>query len=210
MKVAMSKADGSNLFQTAANRRRDQPLKREALLSAAVQAFNSRGFHGTSMDDVAATLGVTKALMYHYIGNKDDVLFECANRGLKQLHKAATDAKKQTGSGVEKLQGFLSVYCDIIMQDWGRCAIRTNDEMLAPKSAHRFRSLRRKIDLEMRNLIAGGVKDGSVVSTNVRLTTFTLAGSLNWVAWWYRPDGPLSSDQIMEHIVNQLIKSVTP
>ena len=54
--------------------------------------FNERGFHATSLDEVAASLGVTKPVIYHYLGNKDQVLLECVTIGLTQLLEAAEAA----------------------------------------------------------------------------------------------------------------------
>ena len=72
-------------FRSAQSRSEERAVKRQALLTAAVQLFNERGFHATSLDDVAASVGVTKPVVYHYLGNKDQVLFECVDLGLAQL-----------------------------------------------------------------------------------------------------------------------------
>ena len=57
---------------------RDQlfALKRTALLREAARAFSARGYHDTSLDDVAKTLGVTKPALYYYVTNKQEILFE--------------------------------------------------------------------------------------------------------------------------------------
>jgi AcrR family transcriptional regulator len=52
-------------------------LKRKSIIRAAAQCFNRSGFHGTSMDDIAARLGVTKPALYRYVKNKHEVLFAC-------------------------------------------------------------------------------------------------------------------------------------
>jgi AcrR family transcriptional regulator len=74
-------------FRTASERLEDRALKRDAVLRAAVRMFNEKGFHATSLDDVAASLRVTKPLIYHYLGNKDQVLLECVRIGLRQLQR---------------------------------------------------------------------------------------------------------------------------
>src|SRR2546422_9897159 len=53
-------------FRTPAERVAQREQKREAVLRAAVRMFNSQGFHATSLDDVAASLGVSKPTIYHY------------------------------------------------------------------------------------------------------------------------------------------------
>lgn len=58
-------------------------LKREALLREAIAAFNQKGFHATSLGDIATSLGVTKAALYHYFPNKHALLFEAFAEALR-------------------------------------------------------------------------------------------------------------------------------
>ena len=61
---------------------RDRGLKREAVIHAAARAFNERGYHNTSLDDIAAALEVTKPTIYYYVENKEQLLFACFCAGL--------------------------------------------------------------------------------------------------------------------------------
>jgi AcrR family transcriptional regulator len=197
-------------FRTPAERRLEREQKREAVLLAAVRMFNAQGFHATSLDDVAASLGVSKPTIYHYLGNKDQVLLECVTRGVEQLRDAARTAHALPGSGLDRLRVFLERYAEVIMDDFGRCVIRTADEALSPASAARFRALKREIDQAMRALIADGVADGSVVAADVKLTAFTLAGALNWPARWHQPVGARSPGEVARGMVEILTKGLAP
>ncbi|KAJ8135823.1 hypothetical protein OY671_010964 [Metschnikowia pulcherrima] len=66
----------SSPFQTPEQRQADRAAKRDAVSRAAVRMFNEKGFHQTSLDDVAARLGISKPTIYHYLGNKDQVSSE--------------------------------------------------------------------------------------------------------------------------------------
>lgn len=79
--------------------------------------FNERGFHATSLDDVAASLGVTKPVIYHHLGNKDQVLLECVRVGLGQLRSAADESQRIDGSGLDRLTTFLRLYAEVTMDD---------------------------------------------------------------------------------------------
>ena len=107
-------------FRSPGDRIEERERKREAVLVAAVRMFNSRGFHATSLDDVAVSLGVTRPVVYHYLGNKDQVLFECVRRGLEQLQDAARKASNHPGNGLARLRAFLIRYAEINMDDFGR------------------------------------------------------------------------------------------
>jgi AcrR family transcriptional regulator len=197
-------------FRTQAERAVEREQKREAVLRAAVRMFNSQGFHATSLDDVAASLGVSKPTIYHYLGNKDQVLLECVTRGVEQLRAAADVAHAVPGTGFDRLRDFLKRYAEIIMDDFGRCVIRTADEQLTSESSARFRALKREIDKAMQGLIAAGVADGSIVPTDVKLTSFTLAGALNWPARWHKHDGRLTAEEVACQMVDILMRGLAP
>ncbi|MBD8620167.1 TetR family transcriptional regulator [Sphingomonas sp. CFBP 13728] len=197
-------------FQSLAAREALRLEKRDALLRAAVMMFNERGFHATSLDDVAASLGVTKPVIYHHLGNKDQVLFACVRIGLEQLRLAAEQSQRIEGDGLERLKAFLRRYAEVTMDDFGRCVIRTPDEVLSPDARKEFRALKAEIDATMRAMIEAAVADRSATVLDVRLTAFTLAGALNWPARWFRADGPMSAQEVARDIVEMLCAGLRP
>jgi len=200
----------SSPFPSPAQRRRDRESKRDAVLKAAVRLFNEKGFHATSVDDIAQALGVTKPVIYHYIGSKDQVLFHCVEVGLSQLLDAAEKSHEVAGNGRERLAAFLKLYARIIMDDFGLCVIRTSEEQLSPESRVHFRALKRKVDEAIRRHVADGVADGSVETDNVTLAAATAAGAINWTARWFDPEGPLDRAAVADFIVNQLMFGLVP
>lgn len=204
----MNKLDSP--FRSPQQRDEERAAKRAAVLAAAVQMFNERGFHATSLDDVAASLGISKPTIYHYLGNKDQVLLECLTMGCQQLLAAADAARDGPGTGLDRLKNFLRRYAEVNMGEFGRCVIRTSEESLAPDSIVRFRSLKREIDGAMRRLIAQGIADGSIADTDSTMLAFTLAGALNWPARWYDPDGKLSAADVADRLVVILTDGIAP
>lgn len=197
-------------FPTQQQREQDRAAKRSAVLRAAVQMFNERGFHATSLEDVAASLGISKPTIYHYLGNKDQVLLECVTIGLQQLLEAAAVARAESGKGIDRLRSFLRRYAEVNMDDFGRCVVRTGEEALSPESVRRFRDLKREIDTAMRALIAEGIADGSIAAADPKLLAFTLAGALNWTARWHDARGPQSEQQIADKMVSILTAGFAP
>ena len=202
--------DAPSPFRTRAEKMQDRADKREAVLRAAVRMFNAQGFHATSLDDVAASLGISKPTIYHYLGNKEQVLIECVTRGLEPLRSAAEQARAQAGSGLERLRRFLIDYARTNMDDFGHCMVRTGDELLSPASAASIRARKREIDATLRALIAEGVADGSIAPVDVKMSAFALAGALNWPARWHDPAGPDSPETIATGLVDMLIGGLAP
>ncbi|CAN5133962.1 TetR/AcrR family transcriptional regulator [soil metagenome] len=184
--------------------------KRDALLLAAVRMFNERGYHATSLDDVAARLGVSKPVVYHYLGNKEQVLLRCMARGLQELQEAFTAGRTTGGTGLDRLHRFLVGYAEVNMTDFGRCVIRTGDEVLSPDNRAAFRADKRVIDDQLRGLVEAAVADGSAEVEDVRFATFAIAGALNWPARWHREDGELSLRAVAEKLVGFLVDGLRP
>lgn len=205
-----SSSPESSPFQSPEKRQAEREKKREAVLRAAVRMFNTRGFHATSLDDVAASLNISKPTIYHYLGNKEQVLLECVTRGVEMLQTAADGARRESGTGLDRLRHFLRRYAEINMDDFGRCVIRTGEEMLSPDGAARFRGLKSRIDQAMRASIAEGIADGSVAPADVRMMAFTLAGALNWPARWHSPEGSMSAESIAATMVDILTAGLAP
>jgi AcrR family transcriptional regulator len=186
-------------------RQQSRALKREAVLLRAVEFFNEKGFHATSLEDVAVSLNVTKPTIYHYFSNKDEILFACVQRGLEDIRHAAEAAEQAGGNGIQRLRALLIDYAMMMSDGFGACVGRTPDHALSPESLARIKLLKRDTDAIVRRVIEDGMADGSIAVADVRLTTFTVLGALNWISRWYDPGGPLSKREIAEHSVATLI-----
>jgi AcrR family transcriptional regulator len=189
-------------------RERERRAKREAVLRTAVRFFNEYGFHATSLDDVAASLNVTKTTIYHYFANKDEVLFECARRGLEELAEIVGRTADKRGSAADRLREMLMAYARIMMDDYGICVSRTQDHLLAPASRDRFRALKRDIDALIRKVIDEGRADGSLKVEDTRIATFTVATALNGLGVWFRPDGPVGVEETARLTVSTLMNGL--
>lgn len=206
----MDKQTAPAPFRNARERTQDRAAKRDAVLLAAVRMFNQHGFHTTSLDDVAAALGISKPLIYHYLGAKDHVLFECLRIGLQRLNQAAEEAAALPGTGLDRLKMFLSRYGEAVMDDFGRCVIRTGDEVLTPDNRVKFRALKQDIDQALRRFMQGAVDDGSATISDVKLTSFAFVGALSWTARWQEPGGEMSPPDIASRMAEILIKGIEP
>ncbi|MBN9552767.1 MAG: TetR family transcriptional regulator [Alphaproteobacteria bacterium] len=207
---ALSLAEPASPWPAKHERKRDRAVKREAVLHAAVQAFNRKGFHATSLDEVAASLNVTKPTIYHYFANKDEILFECVRLGLDGIRVAAETVERNGGSGFDRLKALMRRYAIIMTQDFGICVTRTADHELSPPAKTQFRALKREIDHTVRRVVADGMRDGSLAAGDPKIVTFTLTGALNWIARWYDPAGSLSAEEVADGCVATLLLGLTP
>ena len=177
-------------------RLRDRELKREAVIRAAAREFNRKGYHNTSLDDIAAALEVTKPTVYYYVTSKEQLLFECFVAGVERIRAAFRAVRELAVPARERLNAVLRHYGEAVASEFGWCMVRAEDQDLSPAMSRHIKSLKSEIDQGIRRLIRDGIQDGSIEPCDPKMTAFALAGALNWIAHWYREDQSLTPAQI--------------
>ncbi len=190
------------------SREEQREEKRLAVLRTAARLFNEKGFHATSLDEVAESLHVSKPTVYYYVKSKDEILFECVRLGLEMVVRAADEVAQAGGSARDKLIAVMREYAKIVTMDFGMCLIRVGEDPLPPESRAQLRSLKAKIDLQFRALVQEGVTEGAFAACDPKITAFGIAGALSWIGRWYDPHGPMSADEIAERCIALLMNGL--
>jgi len=210
MSVNHSTARSPSPWRSRRKARSDRGLKREAVIRTAARAFNARGYHNTSLDDIAATLEVTKPTLYYYVENKEQLLFECFCAGLEPVRAAFRDARASDQSARARLHAVLLRYAQAIASEFGWCMVRAEDQDLSDDMRAHVKALKSEIDQGIRRLLREGVADGSIAECDPKMTAFALAGALNWIAHWYRDNQPQTAAQIAAAFVTLFENGLLP
>ncbi len=183
------------------HRARGRQVKREAVILAAARAFQQRGYHNTSLDDLAAILRVTKPTLYHYVANKEEILFECFRTGLDEIRAGFAEADSMKGAARERLRVVVRRYAEAIASDFGWCMVRAEDQDLSPAMGKRIKALKSEIDQGLRRLVRLGIEDGSIRQCDPKMMAFALAGALNWIGHWYRANESLTPSEVADQFI---------
>lgn len=180
---------------------RERDWKRNAVILAAARAFATRGYHNTSLDDLAAALNVSKPTIYAYVEGKEELLFECFRQGVDQILAGFTEAESRGGTARERLMTVARHYAIAVTGDFGWCMVRLEEEDLDKSMSTKIKSLKSEVDQGLRRLIRQGVADGSIRSGDPKMAAFALAGALNWIAHWHRANDALSPEEIASRVL---------
>jgi AcrR family transcriptional regulator len=189
-------AAATSPWRASRERLRDRELKRDAVIRAAAREFNRKGYHNTSLDDIAARLEVTKPTVYYYVTSKEQLLFECFVAGVEQIRAAFREVRHLAVPARERLNAVLRHYGEAVASEFGWCMVRAEDQDLSPAMSRHIKSLKSEIDQGIRRLIREGMQDGSIQQCDPKMTAFAVAGALNWIAHWYREDQSMTGAQI--------------
>jgi AcrR family transcriptional regulator len=191
-------------------RQEERDQKRQAVLRTATRLFLERGWNKATMQELAERLHITKPALYNYFPSKEDILRHCILLNDEMTSEAFAAAEGLPGSGLERLRLFLELYAAVSTSERGAFVNRIDDRELPEDLLKTFRSIKRVIDDRVRRMVLQGVEDGSVAPCDVRLTTFALMGAIQSISRWYRPDGPLSGQEIAAEFTERLVAGLAP
>jgi AcrR family transcriptional regulator len=154
-------------------------LKRIAFLRAGSMMFNQRGYMGTSLDEIASQLDVTKGAFYYHIKNKEDLLYQCFKRTLElenQMIELASDAGK---NGAEKIELMLRYLFNIQNNDQGPLIRYRSLPSMSQDHRQDILQMTEGTSERIGNLIAEGVDDGSIRGVTPAIVEKVIAGAVD-------------------------------
>jgi AcrR family transcriptional regulator len=172
----------------------------------AAEIFHRKGFDGTSMDDIARALQITKAGLYYYIKGKEDLLFAIMTYAMDWLSREVIEPAQAVADPEERLRLIIQRHGRELMEGPRSMAI-LSDEVAALAPRHRRQIVKRKrayFDL-IRNTLEELKHQGRLADVNTTVATFSLIGALMWLPRWYQADGALSSQNVGEEITRTLL-----
>jgi AcrR family transcriptional regulator len=183
--------------------------KRERILEEAVKLFYERGFTGTTLDDIAAELGVTKPFIYTHFRSKTDLLAAICTPTIVLSLDAVTNAATGAGSPTERLYRAIVDFTQVVLSRQANIAIYFREEKnLSPDALAEINALRKKFDRVLSKLLAEGVAAGEFDIKDVSLAALAIGGMISWAYTWHRPEGRLALDDMCERMADLALQMV--
>ncbi|MEM8797185.1 MAG: TetR/AcrR family transcriptional regulator [Pseudomonadota bacterium] len=193
----------------ARTRAKDYDEKRGLVLKGAAALFARDGYDRASMSSLAAELGVSKALLYHYYSSKEALLFDIIETHLQTLLDAVEEADAPDAEPEERLylliSGILDAYRDADDEhkvQIGALHVLPDDQQDAIRSIER-RIVRIVADAVL--ALNPALNDGR---TDLKPATMSLFGMLNWFYMWFREGGSLTREDYSKMVSTIFIGGV--
>lgn len=175
--------------------------------------FSTEGYPGTSIRDIAVSVGIRGASMYNHFESKEHILWDLTLAALNDLAAAweAVDAATAQDEPIERLAAFVRMHVRYHAEHH-RDARIVNAELvrLAPEHFERATSMRADYEDALTTLLETAVADGAGDVPDVTITTYAILQMGMAVAGWYRSDGRLSVDELCEIYAVLAVKLVRP
>jgi AcrR family transcriptional regulator len=175
------------------------------ILKSAAAAFRRHGYHGATVEHIAAALRMKKGNLYYYFRNKEEILFACHQYSLDKLLAILEQIEQRDGPADDKLRELIGASVHTILDELQGTALFLDLEALSPAHRRAVIARRDRFDRGVRQVLDQGVNAGSFGAIDVKLLSFAILGAINWIPRWYQPDGPSSSQEIADRFSDFLI-----
>jgi AcrR family transcriptional regulator len=162
--------------------------RREELVQVAARLFAERGYHGTSMADLAEAMGVQKGSLYSLTGSKQDLLVVVTREGAAAFH-AALDRVPDDAEPLERVREALRGHLAVVAAQADTATVFTREwRFLEEPELTAFRDERRRYEVRWRWLLREAAERGALRSDlDFEATVLLVLSAANWAYTWLRP-----------------------
>jgi AcrR family transcriptional regulator len=179
------------------------------VLQSAANIFFAKGFHATSIEDVARDVGMLKGSLYYYIKSKDDLLFQLLLAGIEDGDAFIARQIDVAGDPVEQLERAIRAQIDYIIQNKVPFGLFLNEfDSLSGKRQHKLISVMSRYNSRFVDLVRRGQQQGKLIDGEPWLIVNGILGMCNWLYRWYDTDHVSGPEQIKQVFLRMILSGI--
>jgi TetR/AcrR family transcriptional regulator, cholesterol catabolism regulator len=189
----------------------DIPTRKDQIYEVAERLFSARGYHATTMRDIARELAIEGGSLYSHISGKQELLYAIVLRGSEQFLQSARDTIAATGSARVRLRELMRRHLAIVAESTPRAIVHFHEwRHLEPERQATIRARRDEYESYVRQIIRDGVVAGEFAAHDERLVGLYVLSLLNWTYQWYAPGGTWNAHELADQFFDLLTRGLEP
>lgn len=184
--------------------------REEEILAAAARMFREKGYHGTSVRDIAESVGLLKGSLYHYIRSKEELLARLFEGALEGTVRELETIAARDAPAADRLRDMVTAYVGSVTDNLDAVALYLREwRSLPANELARVRTRRRAMRTIFEDVIADGIRAREFATSDAKLSALAILGMCNWIYEWYRPRGRLRPEQLADELAERAVRSVS-
>src|ERR1700676_4878580 len=181
----------------------------QEVLKSAANIFFAKGFHATSIEDVARDVGMLKGSLYYYIKSKDDLLFKLLLAGIEDGDAYIAQHIDSNGEPVVQLERAIRAQIDYIIQNKIQFGLFLHEfDSLSGKRQHKLIAVMSRYNSRFVELVRRAQQQGKVMEGEPWLIVNGILGMCNWLYRWYDTDHISHPEQVKQIFLRMLMQGV--
>jgi len=183
--------------------------RRDELLAAAERLFAERGYHATSVRDIAEALQIKGGSLYAHIESKDDLLWQIVSAAAERFFGAVGPIVQSDLLTVEKLRRVIAAHVGVVTGNLNAAAIYSNEwRYLGEPRRREFAERRNEYERIVRGLVHDCIREGTFADVDEKFAALLILSATNWIYQWYRPDGSMTPEEISRKLTDMLFNGL--
>ena len=186
-------------------------MNKDQILEVAAQIIRQKGFHATSMQDIADGVNLQKASLYHHVSSKQEILLGVLDKALDLLIERMQGVIDLNLPPDQKLRQAICTYLVSLIEHRDLASVLLLEHR-SLEAQYRLQHTPRRDRFEhmWRDLVVEGQNLGAFESQDPDLAARALLGVMNWTITWYDPDGFLSVEDISYQYADLFLQGLIP
>ncbi|HUS14426.1 MAG TPA: TetR/AcrR family transcriptional regulator [Chloroflexia bacterium] len=184
----------------------DGTPRKQQIYQTAGAMFSRRGYHATTMRDIARELNIQGGSLYAHIDSKEDMLWQIVERAAAQFHDAVSPLETLPLPAGIRLRRMLVAHVGVVARNLDNATVFFDQwRFLSADRRARIAAQRDAYEALFRRVIQDGVDSGEFPGADARMGALLVLSAGNWLHQWFRPAGPLSADAVADHMADLLL-----
>ena len=179
--------------------------RRAEILHAALATAREKGYHATTLEDIAERLGVRKTALYHYFPDKDSILYACHKESLAELDRMIAESDDCCATARERLAYMIREHVRVMTDELEGSPLAFEVSALSGERREEVVAGRDRYERILRDIVADGVSAGEFRPVDPKIAVFAILGAINWIAHWYRPEGRAHAPELGSQFADYLL-----
>lgn len=183
--------------------------RRQQIEDAASALFRERGYAATSVRDIAQSLNLQGGSLYAHVASKEDVLWSIVTRAADRFHAEVVPLAAAAAPAPIRLREMIRGHVDVVTTSQRDATVFLHEwRFLSADRREQMATRRDAYEASFRQVIGEGIQRGEFAPIDPKMTATAILSALNGIATWFRPDGPLSADEVADFYADLFLRAL--
>jgi AcrR family transcriptional regulator len=186
-----------------------RPGRKDDVVAAAITLFSRKGYHSTTVRDIAEESGMLSGSLYAHIASKEELLYQIVLQAAERFMAGITPIVSGPGTAAAKLRAAMGAHLQVMAGDRDAAAIFLHEwKALTGDRRALVAARRREYERQFAAIIGQGIAGGEFRAVEEKFARLLVLSAVNWLYEWYDPAGPLGPDELAGKFADLILQGL--